>query len=64
MAKMRLKTRFAIEMDDIALLRNDWRFNFTDPQLASSAAEVVRRQSDEPGSTSSTIPFGSSDMIP
>ena len=51
-------------MDDIALLRNDWNVNSDDAQLASSAAEIVRRQSD--GTWLSVIdhPFGSSDMIP
>jgi uncharacterized protein (TIGR02246 family) len=61
--QMTLTTRFAIEMDDLALLRNDWTFTSDDAELASSAAEVVRRQAD--GSWLYVIdhPFGSSDMI-
>jgi uncharacterized protein (TIGR02246 family) len=62
--RMTLRTRFAIEMDDIALLRNDWSFSSDDAQLASSAAEVVRRQSDGTWLYVIDHPFGSSDMIP
>jgi hypothetical protein len=60
--QMRLKTRFAIEMDDIVLVRNEGSFNFADAQLASSAAKVVRRQPD--GTYVIDHPFGSNDMIP
>jgi uncharacterized protein (TIGR02246 family) len=62
--RMTLKTRFAVEMDDIALLRNDWSFASDDAQLASSAAEVVRRQPDGTWRYVIDHPFGSSDMIP
>jgi uncharacterized protein (TIGR02246 family) len=62
--RMTVKTRFAVEMDDIALLRNDWSFASDDAQLASSAAEVVRRQSDGNWLYVIDHPFGSSDMIP
>jgi uncharacterized protein (TIGR02246 family) len=62
--RMTLRTRFAVEMDDIALLRNDWSFASNDAQLASSAAEVVRRQSDGAWRYVIDHPFGSSEMIP
>jgi uncharacterized protein (TIGR02246 family) len=62
--RMTLKTRFAVEMGDIALLRTDWTFASDDTQLASSSAEVVRRQSDETWLYVIDHPFGSSDMIP
>jgi uncharacterized protein (TIGR02246 family) len=62
--QMTLKTRFAVEIDDIALLRNDWSFASDDTQLASSAAEVVRRQPDGTWLYVIDHPFGSSDMIP
>jgi uncharacterized protein (TIGR02246 family) len=62
--RMTLRTRFAVEMGDIALLRNDWSFASDDAQLASSAAEVVRRQSDGTWLYVIDHPFGSSDMIP
>jgi uncharacterized protein (TIGR02246 family) len=62
--RMTLKTRFAVEMDDIALLRNDWNFASDDVHLASSAAEVVRRRSDGRWLYVIDHPFGSSDMIP
>ena len=61
--EMKIRTRFAVEMDDVALLRNDWNIESPDIQLASSTAEVVRRQPD--GSWRYVIdhPFGASDMI-
>jgi uncharacterized protein (TIGR02246 family) len=62
--QMTLKTRFAVEVDDIALIRTDWSFAFADAQLASSSAEVVRRQSDGTWLYVIDHPFGSSDMIP
>jgi uncharacterized protein (TIGR02246 family) len=62
--RMTLKTRFAVEMDDIALIRTDWSFASDDAQLASSSAEVVRRQSDGTWLYVIDHPFGSSDMIP
>jgi len=62
--RMAVKTRFVVEMDDLALLRNDWTFKSDGGELSSSASEVVRRQSD--GSWLYVIdhPFGSSEMIP
>jgi uncharacterized protein (TIGR02246 family) len=62
--QMTLKTRFAVEMDDIALIRTDWSFSSADAQLVSSSAEVVRRQSDGTWLYVIDHPFGSSDMIP
>jgi uncharacterized protein (TIGR02246 family) len=62
--QMTLKTRFAVEMDDIALIRTDWSFASADAQLTSSSAEVVRRQSDGTWLYVIDHPFGSSDMIP
>ena len=60
---MTVKTRFVVEMDDLALLRNDWSFESDAAELSSSASEVVRQQAD--GSWLYVIdhPFGSSDMI-
>ena len=62
--QMTLKTRFVVEMDDVALIRTDWSFASADAQLASSSAEVVRRQSDGTWLYVIDHPFGSSDMIP
>jgi uncharacterized protein (TIGR02246 family) len=62
--RMTLKTRFVAQADDIALLRNDWSFNSSDAQLASSASEVVRRQPDGTWLYIIDHPFGSSEMIP
>jgi len=62
--RMTLKTRFAVEMGDVALLRNDWSFASDDAELASSASEVVRRQPDGTWRYVIDHPFGSSDMIP
>jgi len=62
--RMALKTRFAVEMGDIALIRTDWSFASKDAQLASSSAEVVRRQSDGTWLYAIDHPFGSSDVIP
>lgn len=61
--RMAVTTRFVVEMDDLALLRNDWTFTSEVGELSSSTAEVVRRQPD--GSWLYVIdhPFGSSDMI-
>jgi ketosteroid isomerase-like protein len=61
--RMTLKTRFAVEMDDIALIRTDWSFASDDAQLASSSAEVVRRQSDGNWLYIIDHPFGGSEMI-
>jgi hypothetical protein len=61
--RMTLNTRF-VEMDDIALPRNDESFASDDAQLALSAAEVLRRESDQPGPNVIDHPFGSSDMTP
>jgi uncharacterized protein (TIGR02246 family) len=34
-----LKTRFAVQMDDVALIRTDWSMESADAHLASSSAE-------------------------
>ena len=60
---MRVRTRFAIEVGDIALLRNDWNVESPDFELASSASEVVRRQPDGSWRYIVDHPFGASDMI-
>jgi uncharacterized protein (TIGR02246 family) len=62
--QMTLTTRYAVEMGDVALLRNDWSFTSEAMQLASSTAEVVRRQADGTWRYVIDHPFGSSDMIP
>jgi uncharacterized protein (TIGR02246 family) len=62
--RMTLKTRFVVEMGDVALLRNDWSFASDDAELASSASEVVRRQPDGTWRYVIDHPFGSSEMIP
>src|SRR5207244_2576831 len=61
---MRVRTRFCVEMGDIALLRNDWNVESPDFELASSACEVVRRQPDGSWRYIVDHPFGASDMIP
>jgi len=62
-AQMKLRTRFAIEMDDIALLRNDYTVESPDLQMGSSTCEVVRRQPDGSWRYIVDHPFGASDMI-
>src|SRR4051812_29457914 len=62
-APMRLHTRFCVEMGDVALLRNDWKLDSTDVEMASSSCEVVRRQSDGSWRYIIDHPFGASDMI-
>jgi uncharacterized protein (TIGR02246 family) len=62
-AQMKLRTRFAIEMDDIALLRNDFTVESPDLQMGSSTCEVVRRQPDGSWRYIVDHPFGASDMI-
>jgi uncharacterized protein (TIGR02246 family) len=59
-----LTTRYAVEMGDVALLRNDWTFSADGADMASQTAEVVHRQPD--GSWRYVIdhPFGSSADIP
>jgi len=61
--QMKLRTRFSIEMDDIALLRNDWNVESPDLEMASSTCEVVRRQPDGSWRYIVDHPFGASDMI-
>jgi uncharacterized protein (TIGR02246 family) len=63
-APMRLRTRFCIEIGDVALLRNDWNLDSPDVEMASSACEVVRRQPDGSWRYIIDHPFGASDMIP
>ena len=41
-----MTTRYAIDMGDVALLRNDFEFTSDAFSMASQTAEVVRRQSD------------------
>src|SRR3954451_10332215 len=59
-AEMKVRTRFAVVVDDIALLRNDWEVNSPDLEMASSASEVVRRQPDGTWKYIVDHPFGSS----
>jgi ketosteroid isomerase-like protein len=63
-APMQLRTRFCIEAGDLALLRNDWRLDSLDVDMASSTTEVVRRQPDGSWRYIIDHPFGASDMIP
>ena len=63
-AQMTVRTRYAVLVDDVALLRNDWEVKSPDMELASSASEVVRRQADGTWKYIVDHPFGSSDMIP
>ena len=63
-APMRVRTRFCIEIGDVALLRNDWNLDSPDMEMASSACEVVRRQPDGSWRYIVDHPFGASDMIP
>jgi uncharacterized protein (TIGR02246 family) len=62
--QMTVRTRYAVEVGDIALLRNDWEAKSPDMEIASSASEVVRRQPDGSWRYIVDHPFGSSDMIP
>lgn len=41
-----LETQHAVEMGDIALLRNDWHFVADGMDFSSRTSEVARRQSD------------------
>jgi ketosteroid isomerase-like protein len=43
---MRLQTRFAVEVGDVALLRVDWTFTCEGRVTRASASEVARRQPD------------------
>ena len=43
---MKLTTRFVVEMDDIALLSNEWHFVSDDVKMSGITAEVARRQAD------------------
>ena len=63
-APMRVRTRFCIQVDDVALLRNDWSLDSSDVEMASSTSEVVRRQPDGSWRYIVDHPFGASDMIP
>ena len=43
---IRLDTQHAIEIGDVALLRNDWHFVGQGMEFSSRTAEIVRRQPD------------------
>jgi uncharacterized protein (TIGR02246 family) len=62
-AQMKVRTRFVVEVGDIALLRNDWTVEAPEMEMASAAAEVVRRQADGSWRYIVDHPFGSSDLI-
>jgi uncharacterized protein (TIGR02246 family) len=53
--QMTLKTRFAVEMDDVALIRTDWSFASADAQLPQAQPRSFGDSPTEPGSTSSII---------
>ena len=62
--RMTLTTKYAVEMGDIALLRNNWEFKAEGIEMSSQTAEVARRQSDGTWKYIIDHPFGSSGELP
>lgn len=44
--RITMETRHAVEVGDLALLRNDWHFVAGEMEFSSQTAEVARRQGD------------------
>jgi ketosteroid isomerase-like protein len=44
--RMTLRTRYAIEAGDLAVLSNEWTFTAGDETVGATTAEVARRQAD------------------
>jgi hypothetical protein len=43
---LQMKIRYAVVVDDLALLSNDWHFVGAGMEFSSRTSEVTRRQSD------------------
>jgi uncharacterized protein (TIGR02246 family) len=59
-----LVTRHAVELDDIALLRNDWHFVADGMEFSSRTAEIARRQSDGTWRYVIDHPYGGGEVEP
>jgi uncharacterized protein (TIGR02246 family) len=57
-------TRHAVEVDDIALLRNDWHFVADGMEFSSRTAEVARRQDDGTWRYVIDHPYGGAEAEP
>ena len=44
--RMTLRSRYAIEAGDLAILSNEWTFTAGDQTMGATTAEVARRQAD------------------
>src|SRR3954449_8361841 len=44
--RMKLRSRYAIEAGDLAILSNEWTFTAGDQTMGATTAEVARRQAD------------------
>ena len=44
--RMTLRSRYAIESGDLAILSNEWTFTAGDQTVGATTAEVARRQAD------------------
>src|SRR3954451_1921246 len=55
--RMTLRSRYAIEAGDLAILSNEWTFTAGDQTMGATTAEVARRQAEVAGCTSSIIPL-------
>jgi uncharacterized protein (TIGR02246 family) len=62
--RMTLTTKYAVEMGDVAMLRNHWEFKAEGLELSSDTAEVARRQADGTWRYIIDHPFGSSADLP
>ena len=44
--RMTLRSRYAIEVGDLAILSNEWTYTVGDQTVGATTAEVARRQAD------------------
>jgi ketosteroid isomerase-like protein len=56
--RIAMKTRFAVEQEDVALLSNTWEFNGAGMTLTATTAEVARRAPDGTWRYAIDNPFG------
>jgi uncharacterized protein (TIGR02246 family) len=59
--RITLETRHAVEIDGLALLRNDWHFVGDGVEFSSRTAEVARRQADGTWRYVIDHPYGGAD---
>jgi uncharacterized protein (TIGR02246 family) len=60
---IQMTTRYAVIVDDTALLSNDWHFTGAGMELSSRTAEVARRQPDGTWKYVIDHPYAAADLL-